>query len=245
MFGIRFRILPSFFLIAALLAYLFVGWNPIAIALDVGCIFVSIFFTEIVQAVVYRSYRLRCTVVIQEFGGGVYPEVEPPSALQRITAALSNPAASFLLYAVVYYSNQEYQWAAASPPYTRFVYEMLKLISVVWGVIGLLPIFPYPGGLVLLELLNFASPRNGLVWTLGVSIVGGLAYIAYTAAVYFRYMREIPLTDGYTLPANVFLAVFLILATMRNWQLLQYARAQRRGYQEPVDDYGDHAPWER
>jgi hypothetical protein len=63
--------------------------------------------------------------------------------------------------------------------------------------------------------------------------------------VYFGKLREIPLTDKVVLPASILLSVFLILATLRNWQLLQYARAARRGYQQPVDDYGDHAPWER
>ena len=34
---------------------------------------------------------------------------------------------------------------------------------------------------------------------------------------------------------------------MRNWQPLQYARAARRQYQEPVDEYSDddRAPWDR
>jgi stage IV sporulation protein FB len=244
MFGIRVRVLPSFFLVSAIFAFVFVGFNPVAIAIDVACIFVAILFTEVVQGLVYRSYGLRSTVLIQEFGGGVYPEHEPPMVLQRITAALSNPASSFLLFAIVYYSNQQYDWAATNV-YANFAYRILWLITLFWGIIGLLPIFPYPGGRVMLEVLTAASPRNGLVMTLGVSIVVALAYVAYTAAVYFGKMREVPLVENVVLPASIILSVFLALSTMRNWQLLQYARAQRRGYQEPVDDYGDHAPWER
>ena len=244
MFGVRFRVLPSFFLISALLAFFFVGFNLLAIAIDVACIFFAVVFSELVQGLVYRSYGLRSTVVIQEFGGGIYPDHEPPTVLQRITAALSNPASCFLLFALVYYSNQEYNWAATSP-YANFAYRILWLISLFWGIIGLLPIFPYPGGKVMLELLTAASPRNGFVWTLVVSILVGLAYIGYTVAVYFGKMREVPLVENVTLPASIILAVFVALATIRNWQFLQYARAQRRGYQEPVDDYGDRAPWER
>ena len=245
MFGIRFRVLPSFFLIAALIAFLFVGFNLVAIAIDVACIFFAIVFTEVVQGLVYRSYGLRSEVVIQEFGGGIYPEHEPPTVLQRITAALSNPASSFLLFALVYYSNQEYNWAAANP-YANFAYRILWLIALFWGIIGLLPIFPYPGGRVMLEILSAVSPRNGLIWTLGISILVGLVYIAYTAAIYFGKMREVMLTENVPLPASIILSVFLVLATIRNWQLLQYARAQRRGYSEPVDDYDDdRRPWER
>jgi stage IV sporulation protein FB len=242
--GIRFRVLPSFFLVSALFAYIFVGFNLIAMAIDVACIFVAILFTEFVQALVYRSYGLRSTVLIQEFGGGIYPEHEPPTALQRITAALSNPASSFLLFALVYYSNEHYHWADANL-YAGFAYFILKIISLFWGIIGLLPIFPYPGGRVMLEVLSAVSPRNGLVMTLGISIAVGLAYIAYTVAVYFGKLREVPLVENIVLPASIILSVFLALATMRNWQLLQYARASRRGYQEPVDDYDDRSPWER
>jgi hypothetical protein len=246
MAGVRFRILPSFFLIAALLAFVFVGFHPVAIAIDVACIFVAIVFTEFVQGLVYRSYGLRSTVLVQDFGGGIYPEAEPPTALQRIVAALSSPASSFLLFAVVYFSNQEYQWRNAHP-YANFAYFILWLISLFWGIIGLLPIFPYPGGRVMLEVLNLISPRSGLVWTLVISIVLGIAYIVYTVAVRLLHqMPEIPLVEGLTLPASVILAVFFAITTMRNYQLLGMARSmqrQRSSYDDYRDD--DRAPWER
>src|SRR5262245_27074257 len=236
--------MPSFFLIAALLAFLFVGFKPTAIAIDVACIFFAIVFTELVQGLVYRSYGLRSTVLIQDFGGGIYPESEPPTALQRIVVALASPASSFLLLAVVYYSNQQYDWRNANP-YAGFAYFILWLISLFWGIIGLLPIFPYPGGRVMLELLSLASPRSGLTATLIISIVVGLAYIAYTAAVYFRQIREIPLLHGTVLPASIILSVFLGLAVARNWQLLQMVRAQQKAYDTRSDEYDDRAPWER
>jgi len=244
MFGVRFRVMPSFFLIAAIIAFLFVGFNPVAIVIDVACIFFAIVFTEFVQGVVYRSYGLRSTVLIQDFGGGIYPEHEPPSAIQRIVAALASPASSFLLLAVVYYSNQEYGWRNINP-YFGFAYFILWLISLFWGIIGLLPIFPYPGGRVMMELLTLASPRHGLTATLVISIFVGLAYIAYTVAVYLRSMREIPLLQGTVLPASIILSVFLGMATARNWQLLQIIRAQQRGYRTDQDEYDDRAPWER
>jgi hypothetical protein len=255
MLGVRFRVLPSFFLIAALLAGLFiwpiVGNNltalAIGIAIDVACIFFAIVFTEFVQGMVYRSYGLRSTVLIQDFGGGIYPDSEPPTALQRIVVALSAPASSFLLLAVVFYSNQEYNWSGAHM-YARFAYFILWIISLFWGIIGLLPIFPYPGGKVMFELLNLVSPRNGLVWTLVISIALGIAYIVYTVAVRFMHqMAEIPLIEGVRLPASVILAVFFGIATARNWQLLQMARAmqqrQQPNYRDEYDD--DREPWRR
>ena len=113
-------------------------------------------------------------------------------ALQRIVVALSNPASSFLLFTVIYYSNQEYGWRDTNE-YTKFAYFILWIVSLFWGIIGLLPIFPYPGGRAVLEVLSIASPRNGLMATLVISIVVALAYIAYTVAVYFGALNGSPL----------------------------------------------------
>lgn len=253
LFGIRFRVLPSFFLFSALLSAFFVwqmvGNNPVDLAvgivIDVACIAFAFLFTELVQGLVYRSYGLRSAVVLRELGGGIYPEHEPPMTIQRIVVALASPASSFLLFALVHYSNEEYRWAAAHQ-WAGFAYLILWIITLFWGIIGLLPIFPYPGGRILLEVLNFVSPRNGLVLTLVVSVIVGIAYIGYTVAVLYFRQPQIPLPGGVSLPANVLLAVFIALATMQNWQFLQHARTMRRGYQEPVDEYDDdRRPWER
>lgn len=247
-FGITFRVLPSFFLISAVLAFFFVGFNPVAIAIDVACIFFAFLFTEFVQGIVYRSYGLRSTVLLQELGGGIYPESEPPTAIQRIVVALASPASCFFLYAIVYYSNQEYNWKTAHPG-AAWAYQILWIISVFWGIIGLLPIFPYPGGRVMLEVFNFLSRRNGLIMTLLVSIAVAVAYLCYVAAVVlFKVMREIPLVENVRLPASIILSVFLVLTTVRNFQFLQMALAARRN--QPVyheyDDYDDErAPWDR
>src|SRR5262249_45776451 len=251
-FGIRFRVLPSFFLLAGLLSAFFVwqivGNNlvrlAIGIAIDLACILFAILFTEFVQGLVYRSYGLRSTVVIQEFGGGIYPEREPPSVLQRIVASLSNPASSFLLLAVVYFSNQEYRWSEANL-FASLAYFILYIISLFWGIIGLLPIFPYPGGRVMLEIFTLISPRRGLVMTIVVSIIVGLAYIAYVAAVLLGDMRPIPLFRAAFLPVSVILAVFSGISTAHNWQILQIVRAQQRSYRTDQDEYDERAPWER
>ncbi|HEX3152453.1 MAG TPA: hypothetical protein VHR66_30545 [Gemmataceae bacterium] len=253
-FGITFRVLPSFFLISALLSGVFVwqvvGNNlvvlAIGIAIDVACIFFALLFTEFVQGLVYRSYGLRSTVLLQELGGGIYPESPPPTALQRIVVALAAPASSFLLFAIIEFSEKEYHWSKTND-YVFFAYIILWVVSLFWGIIGLLPIFPYPGGRVLLEILSVVSPRNGLIWTLTISIAMGISYIAYTFAVlYLHQMKPIPLPGGVSLPANYLLAIFIGLATMRNWQLLQLARSiQGRQRQQDDHDYDDRDRWER
>jgi stage IV sporulation protein FB len=147
-----------------------------------------------------------------------------------------------LLYAIVYYSNQEYQWAQAHP-YLGFAYFILWIVSLFWAIIGLLPIFPYPGGRALGEILTAMLGRTGMLLTLVLSIAVGIAYIAYVALVYFNHMDHIPLPGKERLPASIFVAVFFAIATMRNWQILQMVRAQGRRYE--ADDYGEKSPWER
>jgi hypothetical protein len=250
--GFRFRISPSFFIVYALIIAFLVWFQMrvdavtllLAVAFNVAGITIAILFVSLVQALVYRSYGLRSVIVLREFISGVYPEASPPTALQRIAVALAYPAACFLLYALVYYSNQQFRWSESSLV-AGIMYLILLMIAMFWGVITLLPVFPYPGGRVLLEVISLASPRNGLVLTLYASIAVGVAYIAYSAAWYFGKIKEVEITDGVVLPASPIVAIFMVLTVMSNWQLLQHARAQRRGYSEPVDDYGDHNPWDR
>ncbi|HVK14097.1 MAG TPA: hypothetical protein VM597_35470 [Gemmataceae bacterium] len=242
LFGIRVRISPTFFLVAALIAYLIVGPRPVAIAIDVACILFAILFTEIVQGIVYRSYGLRSTVMVQDFGGGVYPEAEPPTMLQRIVVAFAAPASSFLLFAIVHYSEQAYHWSQIHP-YLAFAEFILWIISLFWGIIGLIPVYPYPMGKIMSELLTAAFGPGGMTLTLVISIFVAAAYIAYVVAVYFGHMARLPLPGGVSLPASVIVAIFFFIVTLRNIQILQIVRANRRRYE--TDDYGDRAPWDR
>ena len=244
MFGIRFRVFPSFFLYSAIIAYIIVGsFKPIPIAIDVGCIFLSVVFTEFVQGLVYRSYGLRSTAIIRDFVGGIYPEAEPPTAIQRIVVALAYPASAFLLYAIVFYSNVEYAWSQKSPN-ADFAYRILTIISMFWGIIGLLPIYPYSGGKVMMELLSVITPRWGLLLTVILSIAVGLAYIAYTVAVLMNKFPPVILVDDVRLPASIIVSIFFVLAVLQNWQILQMILAQRR---EPRvhDDYDEHNDYRR
>jgi stage IV sporulation protein FB len=252
LFGIRFRIAPSFFvvygIIIALLSWPRFGRDPtslsMAIAFNLAGITIAILFISLVQGLVYKSYGLRSTVLLREFISGVYPEAPPPAALQRIVVALAYPAACFLLFALLYYSDQRFAWSKTSAV-AGVMYVVLTWIAMFWGIITLLPVFPYPGGQVLVEVLTLISPRGGLAMALVVSIVVGVAYIAYFLAVYFNKIRELEIVEGVDLPANIMVTVFFALSVIQNWQSLQYIRAAHRGYQEPVDDYGDSAPWER
>jgi len=162
MLGVHVRVFPSFFIFSAILIGLLVyvqlpqidlATLAFIVAVDVACVFVAFLFVGMVQGLVYRSYGLRTTLVLREFFPGLYPEAEPPTAIQRIVVALANPASAFILYAAVYYSNHEFGWQKENVV-LQLSYFILSSLALLWGVIGLLPIFPYSGGRVLLELLQ-------------------------------------------------------------------------------------------
>jgi len=212
------------------------------IAVDVACIFLALAFTGFVQGLVYRSYGIRSSVVIQEFGSGVHPEAMPPLRIQRIVVALASPASSFLLFALVYYSNQEWHWSRTSV-YTEFAYLILYIITLVWGVLGFLPMFPYPGGKVLMELLTFLTPRYGVQITLGLSILIGLVVLADTAFLLVQGRSYIPWVNTLHTYIRIFIAIFFAMTTAQNWQLLQRYRAPFLARR--TNDYEDRSPWER
>jgi hypothetical protein len=252
--GIRFRVFPSFFLVYGIITALF-AWtvplirnDPIAlafvVALNVGCVFVAILFVSFVEGLVYRTYGLRSTVVVREFSSGLYPETQPPTVLQRIAVALSYPGACFLLLAMLVYSDKSYHWSQTSK-IAEVIFDLMRLICLVWAVIGLLPIFPYPGGRVMLEIFSLMSPRHGLAMTLVISILVGIAYIAYSVAVYLGHVREIELWNGVYLYSSLFISIFFALSVMQNWETLQIVRAQQKTYDTRSDEYDDRAPWER
>ncbi len=159
LFGIRFRVMPSFFLIAAILAFLFVGLNPIGIAVDVACIFVAILFTEFVQGLVYRSYGLRST----DADPGIWRRDLSGSATAAGFDAANRGGACqprFELFVVRHRLLFEPGiWLAGHQSVRRVLpTSSLWLVSLFWGIIGLLPIFPYPGGRVMLEVLTLRRP---------------------------------------------------------------------------------------
>jgi hypothetical protein len=249
LFGVRFRIFPSFFLFSGLLAavliwVVFPKLPPekfiIGVVVDVACIFVALAFTGFIQGLVYRSYGIRSSVVIQEFGSGVHPEAMPPLRLQRIVVALASPASSFLLFALVYYSNQEWHWSRTSL-YAEFAYLILYIITLVWGILGFLPMFPYPGGKVMLELLSFVTPRYGIQLTLGLSILIGLAVLADTAILLIKGRSYIPWMNTLHPYIRIFIAIFFAINTAQNWHLLQRSRVTVR----QAEEYDDRSEWEK
>jgi len=68
-----------------------------------------------------------------------------------------------------------------SLPFTRFIGDVL-FVSIFWGVINLLPVYPLDGGNIARELLLKLNPRDGIRQSLILSAVTG-GVIAVVALV--------------------------------------------------------------
>ena len=93
-----------------------------------------------------------------------------------------------------------------SPALLFFVYYLIEgfvWIGLVWGILNLIPIFPFDGGQILLSLLSRAMGRRGTRLALGISIAlaGGLGILSFKARAYF-------------------MAFFLIFSAYQNYRLL-------------------------
>jgi stage IV sporulation protein FB len=63
----------------------------------------------------------------------------------------------------------------------RLIHDLL-LVNVLWGLVNLLPIYPLDGGRVARELLTLRNPRQGIIYSLQLSIgvAAGMALYAIT-----------------------------------------------------------------
>jgi Zn-dependent protease len=97
--GIPVRIHPLFWLGAVV-----TGWqnrDPLAVALWVACVFVSILVHEYGHGLVAKAFDASPSIVLWGLGGLCYSHGDRQSKAQRLAVILSGPGAGFLLLALV------------------------------------------------------------------------------------------------------------------------------------------------
>jgi len=195
-FGIPVRVHPLFWLVAVLLGSR--NADVRGLLAWIVALFVGILFHELGHALVMRAYGFRPSITLYAMGGiasrnqaqaygsrGLRP-------LDNILISVAGPAAGFLLAAAVVAvvlatgHKLEYELGApfgimVSPPrgevigsqmLTLFVFELL-FISIAWGIVNLLPVYPLDGGQIAREVLLVVNPRDGIRQSLMLSVVTG------------------------------------------------------------------------
>jgi len=221
--GFPVRIHPLFWLVTLLLGQAF--WSPPEMALLwVAGVLVCILLHELGHAAVLRAYGFRPWIVLHGFGGLTIhgpgdAMARRPGPWGQILISAAGPAAGFLLAAGIVAGGlaidrgahrflvlwcgpasflrvvPQVIWLGQSPMAVVFVNILLE-VSVLWGLLNLLPIFPLDGGQIAQQIFLLVTPRDAVRQSLILSVLvaGTLAGVAAIhwhdlfLAVFFAYL---------------------------------------------------------
>ncbi len=214
LFGIPVRVHPFFWLVGLLLGL----HNPTAGAMIVwiAALFLSVLVHELGHAAVMRSYGFYPSIVLYGMGGlamygpGQTYGARRPGVGGQILISAAGPLAGFLLAAavcaVLSLAGQHAEFRPSfvfvvvtgqiGSPYLTLFVEYLLFVSVFWGWINLLPIYPLDGGQIAREIVVRLYPQDGLRLSLVISavvagVVAALGLVQWRdvwVAVFFAYL---------------------------------------------------------
>jgi Zn-dependent protease len=225
LFGYPVRINPWFWLTTLLLSDL--KSEPIMIALWVAAVLVSILVHELGHAVVMNAYGYSPSIVLYSFGGLAIPHGggRRGGPWGQILISFAGPAAGFLLAAALvgafhfvgHYAMDFYFFVVPRilVPNRMLFYILndILYISVLWGLVNLLPVYPLDGGQIAQQVFMLNDPRDAIRQSLVLSvIVGGIM-----AAVAFLQWKEI------------YVGILFVWLTYSNYMTLQ-AQQDRGGW---------------
>ncbi|MBI1917693.1 MAG: site-2 protease family protein [Planctomycetes bacterium] len=235
MFGIHVRVHPLFWLIAAILAwdYLRVFGIP-AFLVVIACVFVSILIHELGHVIVGNSFGSHGHIVLWAFGGLAIGSTQLDNRWKRIAVTFAGPGIQLILYGLLRLADpyiprpEDFE---ARVLVEVAVGEMLW-INLFWALLNLLPIFPLDGGQIARDLFTWFTPRNGVRFSLQLSI-GLSLLLAVHAFAAERTGQSIPY-----LPVGVGPAIFFLMFAGVGFQTLQAENERTRWF-----DPWDHERW--
>jgi Zn-dependent protease len=188
-----------FFWVAALLPAVSPRITLLGIAIWFTVVFVSILVHELGHALAFRRYGYQPRIALHALGGlATGDRTWAAVALQgrrQILVSAAGPMAGFAFGALVLvlvlqlgYRAPLWIWnigdgaTIPSEPLYILVYDLL-FINTVWGLINLLPVHPLDGGQIAMELIRAKDPTRGIVRSLWLSVLTGIA-IAIAAAIF-------------------------------------------------------------
>jgi stage IV sporulation protein FB len=205
------RVVPSFFLMAAILAG---STDTATVAVWVAVVLASVVVHELGHATVGLAFGLEPSVVIHGTGGTTsWASPRKLSFGQRIAISLAGPGAGFafgalaLVAAFLSRDLGQAEHGGLSRLWPRLIAELVY-VNFAWGALNLLPMLPLDGGNVMAQILNAVRGGRGERPARIISI--GLAAAATAVAVAMRAYW------------SAFLAGSFV---MINWRALQELKA--------------------
>jgi membrane-associated protease RseP (regulator of RpoE activity) len=197
--------------------------DPPAIMIWMAAFFIGILCHELGHALVMRAQGVFSWITLYALGGVTYSDQRRPSgAWWQILILAAGPAAGFLLAAAVIglimASGHNIECVLGGPLGLRirpadvignmrlsFFVDDLLFVTIAYGILNLLPVYPLDGGQIVRELFTLLFGRGGIHHSLMLSIIvaGSLAvagaviwqnlFLALFFA-YFAYMSFVALT---------------------------------------------------
>ncbi len=255
LFGIRFRVHPSFWGVGLLFGYLSSMHLPgnrllVAMLVWVACMFVSVLVHELGHVLTARIFGERANILLYSFGGYAMGQYDRLSRPQRILVTFMGPGAGFLFLAlVVLWDNNSWNavvddflnltvlktpWSftddISSPVlisnwYTDVRWNLV-VMNLFWSVLNLLPIIPMDGGLIMRDVSTGVSPRGGVWFAFGLSFL-----IAGLIAIYSLIVMQRPELRRYYFGLPIFNLVMFGMMALQNFAALRAHEAEQRRWQ--------------
>ena len=214
----------------------------------VGVVFLSILVHELGHAVAYRRFGADADIVLYAFGGLAVGTHVIAGRGRRIVVSLAGPVAGFVLFGLVYGTNQAFEWGqsadgrAPNGKELFFLYRQLIWVNLIWGLFNLLPVFPLDGGQATRELCGMKWGSRGKRISLQISFVTALLMVAYSLLCEIDsgkfgagVMAQLP---WWLRLGSVFTAILFGVLAYESYRLLQRI--------EWTDGHwNDRLPWEK
>ncbi|MBK1833079.1 site-2 protease family protein [Roseibacillus ishigakijimensis] len=200
LFGIPVTVLPWFWITLAIIGSgtIHSGEDLFKLVLFVLAGFISVLVHELGHALTIRKFGAPTEIVLQAFGGfATYPR-NRFNRKQDFLVTAAGPAIQIALGLLI--GLLAYQGGLPNSMGLYFL-QMLAIISIVWAVFNLLPIFPLDGGQMLKALLGPKCQKVtygiGLAIAVGaglLGLMGGLILVTLFMALFayqnFQLLRN-------------------------------------------------------
>ncbi len=245
--GFPVRIHPLFWLAAIFLTG--ARGDPILVVLWIAAMLGCILLHELGHAIVMQTYGYRPSIVLYSFGGLAIPHsgsgvVRRPGPWGQMLISFAGPASGFILVAVLalglrYVGGYELTifeptWRDVVPIVdipnhfflSYFLYDIFQ-ISVMWGLLNLLPIYPLDGGHIAEQIFVLIYPRDAVRQALILSVIVGGTMTVITLIQATKVMHDVRGVDIFAMVSLFFLPIVFFFLTYSNFTTLQSHQGRR------------------
>lgn len=230
--GFPVRINPWFWLTTVVLGLR--DPDPVALLLWVAAVLLCILLHELGHALVMRAYGFDAAIVLYSFGGLAIPRpgrrgMRNPGPWGQILICAAGPASGFILTGLLvlglHYLGRypihfpedfrQGNWLSIVPEVDNIRNSLLNQflkdifwITIFWGILNLLPIFPLDGGQIAQQFFSLFHPQEAMRQSLILSVIvaGMMCYVAFVRV------------------GDMFLGIFFLWLAYSSFSALQSSR---------------------